>query len=96
MDSIEYDKMPKKAKNRESEIVSILNTANDLNYTLDKVDYNTGMVRMKNDFCHANLYTTTLTLTLEFKVDGMKIQRNVKCMSVRECQELLTKPRKGY
>lgn len=71
--NIDFEKLPLKAKKKLGNLLKVLKNAEDKLYCVIQIDYNTGMIRFESlclDNLFINLYTTTFTLTVEFRNPG--------------------------
>lgn len=68
---IDFEKLPKKARRRRSDLVTILCNADDKLYSITKVDYNTGMILFESLLSERtliSLYVSTGTLLIFDKI----------------------------
>lgn len=92
---LDFSRLPRKSYRNEVHINKILETAEDLLYTIIQIDYNTGMIRFESVMnpVRINVYCTTLSITVELVNSNRKNnQFHFKKCSLSEIIKLFNNP----
>lgn len=93
---VNLNALPKKAQGKLQEIEEMLSTAEDRLYSIVKIDYNSGLIRFENlhfDNLFINLYSTSLTVTIEHRAEGERNnQYHYRRINHEKVNKIFSKP----
>jgi hypothetical protein len=92
---LDINKLPKKAQLKAAK--HILLEAEDKLYCIVQTDYKTGMVKLESlieNGIFINIYLTTLTTTIEIKIEGERTKQfHFKKLTTEEITKILSNPK---